>query len=243
MAAAALAVAPAAVAQAAPGLVGGFAAVQRAAGAPIGVAIAPGGGRAAIVLGDDGGGSAWSTIKVPIAVAAEQRFGSSLSADMSAAIVHSDNAAAERLWAALGTGSRAAAAVQRVIRAGGDGATVVDAENGWGLTPWTNANEATFAAHLACIRGAGPVMALMRGVDGTQRWGAATLPGAAVKGGWSPSGGRYVVRQMAVISTPTGQAGVSMSTVAPTFTAGTRVLDRVGAWLRANQAQLPGGHC
>ncbi|MDF0529128.1 hypothetical protein P0W64_15190 [Tsukamurella sp. 8F] len=242
-----------AVASAAPegqSLAAGFAAARTAAGEPVGVAIAPGGGRAGTVLGDEAGGSAWSTMKVPMAVAALQRFGRSVQADVSAAIVHSDNDAAERLWVKLGRGSQAAASVQKVLRAGGDGATVVDPVQGWGDTAWTNANASNFAAGLACVPQGQAVLALMKGVDATQQWGAASLPGAAVKGGWMPTSGdekdkdgAYFVRQIAVVQTGRGQTAIAMSTTAKSYTAGTQALDRIGAWLRANQSKLPAGHC
>ncbi|MDF0529136.1 hypothetical protein P0W64_15150 [Tsukamurella sp. 8F] len=225
-----------------------FASVRRAAGAPVGVAFVAGGGTKARVLGDDVGGDAYSTIKVPIAVTVQRKYGddlpSDLRSDMSDAIVHSDNDAADELWADLGRGYHASAAVREVLRAGNDDTTVPDPLNGWGATDWTDADQAVFAANLACIRGAGPVLSLMRQTDDTQRWGVADLDGVAVKGGWSPGDdGGYVVRQLAVVKTPKGQTGIAMSTRARTMDAGTAVLDRVGAWLRTNLTRLPSGHC
>lgn len=67
-------------------------------GGSAGVAVSD--GRAELVGGDDGAYPAWSTIKVPIAIAA-LRQDPSLSPDAAAAIQYSDNDAAQRLWSAL----------------------------------------------------------------------------------------------------------------------------------------------
>ncbi|GAA4401042.1 hypothetical protein [Tsukamurella soli] len=241
--------ATAGVAQAAD-LTSSFAAVQSAVGVPVGLAIAPANGAADVVLGNDPGTVAWSTSKVPVAIAAEQQFGSAVSADVSAAITESDNAAAQRLWDRLGSGQQAATATQNVIRAGGDGATVVNPTvsragyTAFGQTQWTYANQATFAAHLTCMAAAAPVLALMRNVASDQQWGVQSITGAAVKGGWGPTtDGRYYVRQMAVINTNAGQVGLAMGTVAATFAAGQAVLNKVGAWVGQNIPNLTYGHC
>ncbi len=231
-------------------LASSFAAVQAAVGVPVGIAIAPGNGSTNVVLGNDPGGVAWSTSKVPVAIAAEQEFGSAVSSDVGLAITESDNAAAEALWEKLGSTAQATAATQQVIRAGGDGATVVNGTvtragyTGFGQTQWTYANQATFAAHLTCMPAAQPILALMRNVASDQQWGVQSITGAAVKGGWGPTtDGRYDVRQMAVINTQVGQVGVSMGTVAADFAAGQQVLNKVGAWVRQNIPNFTYGHC
>lgn len=60
-----------------------------------------------MVLGDWNVGPAWSTIKVPLVMAAlRQTTAPKLTSDMIKTIRDSDNAAAERIWDALGTADR-----------------------------------------------------------------------------------------------------------------------------------------
>lgn len=155
----------------------GFARVAQQTGAIVGIAIAPIGGAAvpALTLGDRQPRVAWSTIKVPLAVAAERKNGQS-SAE-TAAIVNSDNASAESLWASLGSSSQAAAAVTAVLREGGDATTVVPAQQLragftiFGQTQWALPDAATFTAHLPCMPGTEHVLSLMGQVAGNQQWG------------------------------------------------------------------------
>ena len=58
--------------------------------------------------------AAWSTSKVPVAIAAE-RAGSADPSMISQAITYSDNAAAENLWQSLGGGQSAASAASAVL--------------------------------------------------------------------------------------------------------------------------------
>jgi beta-lactamase class A len=100
--------------------------VEAATGAKLGVALEAGGGGGAPVAGGSWtSGHAWSTVKVPLAVAAlEAAPGEATDALAAKAITVSDNAAAEALWAGMGDADRAGAAVDAVFRAGGDAATV-----------------------------------------------------------------------------------------------------------------------
>jgi hypothetical protein len=70
-------------------------------------------------------GVAWSTGKVPVAMAALDA-GVGAQSDLSRAITASDNSAGERLWSALGAGARAAAAATAQLRAAGDEHTVIE---------------------------------------------------------------------------------------------------------------------
>ncbi|MDV8022177.1 hypothetical protein [Rhodococcus sp. IEGM 1330] len=96
-----------------------FGALESTAGGPIGLALVPVGGGPPTVLGTWTSGVAWSTVKVPLAVAALRRGGDAALADATAAIESSDNAAAEALWGSLGDSAAAAAAVESVLRQGG----------------------------------------------------------------------------------------------------------------------------
>ncbi|MFT4088565.1 MAG: hypothetical protein QM658_15695 [Gordonia sp. (in: high G+C Gram-positive bacteria)] len=231
----------------------GFAAVKGTFGAPVGIAVAPVGGGPVITLGDQSPQVAWSTIKVPLALAAERKNGPS--ASETAAIVNSDNAGAESLWASLGTPEEASAAVTAVLREGGDQQSVVPSVRQrpeytiFGQTVWTLKNAATFTSNLPCLPGSKRVVSLMGQVAGNQQWGVESIQGytTAVKGGWGPSvQGGYVVRQLALLTQKNGKrTAITMSTYAPgaTMDSGIAALNRAGAWLAKNVAKLPNGDC
>ena len=62
-------------------------------------------------------GKAWSTIKVPLVIAAMRKQNTGpVTAPMTAAITESDNAAAESIWAGLGDPDNAATQVEAVLR-------------------------------------------------------------------------------------------------------------------------------
>ncbi|MGO4957588.1 hypothetical protein ACTQ49_10020 [Luteococcus sp. Sow4_B9] len=197
-------------------------------------------------------GVAWSTSKVPLAIAALARPTSGTEASVRRAIRASDNQAAEQLWQQLGGGTGAAAAVDRVLRAGGDQRTRTVAESvrppwsPYGQTQWRLDDQAVFASHLPCMPGATSVVQHMRQVDGGQQWGLARVKGAAVKGGWGPtSGSGYLVRQMVVLPADGGHLGVALMVDSPAgFDAGVADLDRMARWVQENQTALPsGGGC
>lgn len=197
---------------------------------------------------------AWSTIKVPLAIAAERKNGP-MPATV-AAIEQSDNASAESLWSSLGSPQQASAAVMKVLAEGGDSTTVVPTERlragftVFGQTQWPLQSAATFTAHLPCLKGAGRVVGLMGQVAGNQQWGVEimkTPKSTAVKGGWGPgptSG--YVVRQIGLITRADGtQTAIAMSTLSAgsSLGSGTAALDKVARWLNANLKSLPSGKC
>jgi hypothetical protein len=220
-----------------------FAQLDSGLGVPVGLAITPTGGGPTVRYGDLAVLGAWSTAKVPVAIAAEQRFGApAVASRVQPSIVNSDNDAQSDLWKRLGGGQQAANAANAVLRAdgnpGSDGLFGSD-----GQSTWSFAAQSRFASRLGCTPQAAHVVSLMRGVAPVQRWGVQSIPGTAVKGGWGPDGDGYDVRQMALVPTPRGTFGLAMGTRAPTFEAGQRVLNRVGAWVRANLATLPAGRC
>ncbi len=150
---------------------------------------------------------AWSSIKVPVAVAAEQKAlqtggGDDIAADVDAAITASDNDAALRLWDSLGdTDEDSARYVDVVLRQAGDPTkTVADRGRsdyeGFGDDRWTLDNQVIFADRLACLTGAGPVLDAMGRISDEHRHGAGELPGALFKGGWgADADGTYLLRE------------------------------------------------
>ena len=186
----------------------------------VGVAVGDLRGRNVQAAGDLSTGSAWSTIKVPIALALLREVGgpsnltSAQASQIEAAITLSDNAAAAALFAELegrhgGVGG-AAATVTRVLRAAGDSSTVVSTHgrNGfspYGQTDWSLANQQRFVGSLAsgCLGDQASTNLLLElmGRVTSDRWGLGSvgLP-ARWKGGWGPgTDGRYLVRQMGII--------------------------------------------
>ncbi|MFW0784535.1 hypothetical protein AAFP35_08420 [Gordonia sp. CPCC 206044] len=237
-----------------PSLADGFRRATSSVGVPVGVAVAPVGGdpAAVLALGDGQIHVAWSTIKVPLAVAAERESG--ISAAEEAAIVNSDNASAEQLWASLGSSEQAAAAVTAVLREGGDDTTLVPSRQRrqgfttFGQTPWSLPSAAVFTANLECMPGTSHVVDLMGRVGANQQWGVedmAAPASIAVKGGWGPgitSG--YLVRQIGLVRFGDGRAtAIAMSAVAASMDGGIAALDVAAGWLDDNLTRLPRGRC
>ena len=227
-----------------------FAALSRRLGGSLGVAYAPVGlHQMPRRLGTLSTGVAWSTIKVPLAVASVRQAGGHPSAKtlqlMRAAITQSDNDAALSLWSRLGPAATAAARTQAVLRSGGDRTTVVPSRRlragftPFGQSTWSITEQARFAASLPCMTGTSTVLSLMGQVIPSQRWGAGTMSGTvALKGGWGPgTDGRYLVRQLAVVHLPDGtRVGMSLA-VRPgdgRFATGTSNLDALARWVEKN---------
>ena len=212
----------------------------------VGVAVVVVGRSDPLTLGTWRTGPAWSTIKVPLSIAALHE-GNSRSL-VKRAITRSDNAAAEALWARLGSGRRAASRVDAVLAADGDRHTrtqwrrVRAAFTPFGQTTWSLADQLRFTGGLACDRHAALVRADMAAVVPSQRWGLGRVARARIKGGWGPdTSSRYLVRQLALV--PRGHDLVAVVVaVQPSngsFAQGVRALDRVAAWLRTSLPSLP----
>lgn len=159
------------------------------------------------LLGTSPSDVAWSTIKVPIAIAAaDQDPGESTWEHISAAVTRSDNTAAAALWRGLGSPEEAATAVEAVL--GEYGAPEVDLETDalrppfstFGQSVWTVPSQAGFAAAVMCAAPpspAGRVHAELARVVADQQWGVGALAAAHAKGGWGPEpDGAYVLRQL-----------------------------------------------
>ena len=179
---------------AAGGLRADFARLESRLHAVAGIAVSAAGGREApITLGDWQSGPAWSTIKVPLIIAAlRQENPPKVTDAMTAAITESDNAAAESIWASLGDPVTAAHKVEAVLRQTGDSTTVQSQRvrpefSAFGQTDWSLTAQARFTSAALCDNANGPVFALMGRVDPDQRWGIGAIPGTQFKGGWGPS--------------------------------------------------------
>jgi hypothetical protein len=205
--------------------------------ATIGVAIAAIDGTCLASLGAWSTGVAWSTIKVPLAIAA-LRAGTGSRELVAQTIAQSDNAAAEDLWSGLGEPVEAARQVQAVIHDAGDATTEVESRRlrpdytAFGQTQWPLVRQAQFAARLPLIPDASGVIDLMHNLCPDHRWGFAAK-GFAAKGGWGPGiSDGYSVRQFAIIPTKAGHIGVAVAADAQdgVFETGIDVLNTLTDW-------------
>lgn len=219
-----------------------FAAFSSAIPAEVGVAIVS--GPKTWSFGSWTTGTAWSTIKVPLAIAALRADPDQAPTFVAPAIRQSDNGSAESLWSLLGAPRDAAQAVQSVLGEGGDATTVVESERirpgftAFGQTNWPLSAEATFAWRLPCVEGAQAVVADMRQIAGDQLWGLANNGDVAAKGGWGPEqAGGYLVRQLASISTPIGTLGVALAAEPAdgSFGSGVAAINRLAEWVNAHR--------
>lgn len=194
-----------------------------------------------VQLGSLDGGAAWSTAKVPVAMAAIARSGASR-ADLSAAITASDNAAAERLWSSLGSPDVAASAANEQLRSSGDQNTTIESRRlrsgftAFGQTSWSLADQARFVAGMGCTGPGREVLDLMGEVIAGQRWGLGDtgLP-ARFKGGWGPgtqpgSGGAWLDRQMGTIEIDGRPVVLAIATSGTDHASGTVTLTKLAAW-------------
>lgn len=197
-------------------------------------------------------GAAWSTIKVPLSIAALRIDPSTAEPSMHQAISESDNAAADQMWKMLGDPQTAAAAVDTVLREGGDTAVIVQSQqvhppySPYGQTEWSTYQAAIFAFGLPCIAGAAPVLDHMRNLGGNQQWGLAPFADVAAKGGWGPDHrGGYLVRQLALVTNSSGTFAASMAAKPAdgSFETGKAMLDTLGAWIDQRRNDIVGGHC
>ena len=246
---------PAAAPNGLAALEGDFAQLESQLHAEIGIAVsAVGDGASPSALGQWQTGTAWSTIKVPLTIAALREGDPPQANDsaMRAAITESDNAAAESIWEGLGEPKTAAAKVQEVLREAGDLTTTVESQKvrpeftAFGQTDWSLDNQARFLAFAYCDKRDAPVFSLMAEVEQDQRWGIGTIDGTEFKGGWGPSlSGSYLVRQIGVLPTPTGQAAVAIAAqpASGSFADGTNDLTAIAEWLKGRLSSLPAGHC
>lgn len=195
--------------------------------------------------GDDTAYPAWSTIKVPIAIAALRQNPSQL-ANATAAITRSDNASAEAMFAALPAG-----AADSVMSEAGVGVPINTVKlrpeySTFGQTALTTSQEALLASNLRCVADSADVVSLMGQVIGEQAYGLGTLPGARFKGGWGPSDtGGYQVRQLGLVAGPRGDVAIAMTAIpgSGAYGDGQAMLSSMAAALGAEIARFPTSAC
>lgn len=245
---------PATRAPTAAGLPADFAQLQQRVGGRVGLVIAPvGKPRAPIILGSLTTGVAWSTSKVPLAIAALRNSGGAAVASLvNRAITESDNSAADSLWRSLGGGTTAANKVDAVLREGHDYATRTQGRvvrppySAFGQTQWSLQNQATFTAGLPCIPDSDSVLNEMGNISGSQQWGLGVIPSARFKGGWGPgTTGGYLVRQLGIVNAPGGQVAISIAAEpgSGNFNEGTQILSQIANLVQRHTAELPAGAC
>jgi hypothetical protein len=239
--------------QAPAALAADFAHLQTELHAAAGIAVsAVGNGQAPMALGDLQSGPAWSTIKVPLIIAALHKENPPRVTDaMAAAITESDTAAAESIWATLGDPVTAANKVDAVLRHAGDPTTVQSRRvrpefTAFGQTDWPLIDQVRFISSAVCDSTNAPIFALMGEVEPDQRWGIGTVGGARFKGGWGPSPtGSYLVRQVGVLAAPDGMIAVALAAqpASGKFDDGTAALTEMANWLTAHLGSLSVGQC
>lgn len=237
-------------------LEGDFKELEMSIDGEIGLVVRPmGSPDAEIILGTWSSGPAWSTMKVPLAIAALRDEAQPIVSDnMVAAVELSDNVAADALWRGLGDPATAARKVEAVLRDSGDFTIVEDERirvdkpelSAFGQTIWPLVEQARFVASAACDKRNDQVFDLMAHVAGDQSWGLGQLEGSRYKGGWGPSvSGNYLVRQIGVLQTPSGQAAVALAVepASGSFAAGTEALNKMADWIADHEAKIPSGSC
>jgi hypothetical protein len=230
-----------------------FAQLRQRVHGVVGIAIsAVGAHQNPTVLGDWPPGPAWSTIKVPLAIAVLRATNPpEVSQTMTAAITESDNAAAESLWEGLGNPIVAAQKVEDVLRDAGD-QTIVQSQKvrppftAFGQTIWSLNDQVKFLSFAVCDSRDKSIFTLMGQIDGNQSWGLGRIAEAQFKGGWGPSiTGDYLVRQIGVMPTPGGMTAVAVAVepASGSFDDGTEELTEVAHWLADHIGALPSGQC
>jgi hypothetical protein len=186
-------------------------------------------------------GVAWSTAKVPVVMAAISA-GVGTRADAMQAITASDNAAADRIWRSLGGGEAAARAATGQLRQAGDASTQIEGRklraglSAFGQTAWSLADQARFAAGMACTRAGAEVLELMGQVVSGQRWGlGSTEQPARFKAGWGPgispgSADGWLDRQFGIVEIDGRPIAVAIATTAGDHDTGTQNVTAIARW-------------
>jgi hypothetical protein len=220
--------------------------LQRSLGGTSGVAVSGlGTGQPARLLGSLRSAVAWSTSKVPVAMAVIDAGGRRAhAADLRAAITASDNASAERLWSSLGGGAKAAASTQAEMRAAGDRQTRVEGRRlragytPFGQTLWSLTAQARFMAGVSCVASGRQVIDLMGQIIPSERWGLGVRSGTKFKGGWGPGtqpgvDGGYLERQMGIATVAGKPLAIAIATLPAdgSHGTGTSHLTTIARWV------------
>ncbi len=191
---------------------------------------------------------AWSTIKVPLAMAALQRSTSATTRSrVERALRYSDNGAAAELWREIGSNATAAARVNKVLAQKGDTVTKVrystsGGRSSYGRTPWRTSSMGVFMSNMAC--GSGAIVRQHLATTAGPKWGLKTMPRPLVKNGYGPVAGGYLVRQAGIIIGADGRRwGVSVTVRATSLARGQQDLTRVAGWLKPRIGWIPAKTC
>ena len=240
-------------------------------GVRAGIAVAPTNGDASSVTswGSWPGGRAWSTIKVPLAIAASNHSGGTLSGSgypygacsaassvnsaIASAINSSNNCSAWNLWQYLGGNSSTAAnAVMNTLKAGKDTSTVVPSSpTGGGLTSgqanWSIANQALFAANIASVPDHHYTFSQMGTHSGGDNSGLYTVfPGSRTKSGNSGASATAtdtITRQFGIIAIGGGQCSAVALGVNGGSGSNFDWLTELAGIVKNNLSSLPSGPC
>ena len=199
------------------------------------------GGRATVAVGGFTAGDnrpepAFSTMKVPLAIAA-LRQSQAFYPDAEAAVTRSDNPAAHRMF-----GQVPAAGYEGVIREAG-ARTTTPAGYQMG-TLWTTSDQAEFASGLRCVAGHEPVLDMMGRIVDYQHWGLGRIGGARYKGGWNYHEGGHLARQFGLIPGPNGDIAVAITAHSPKGHEGSfAMLNELADGLSAMRGDLPTSRC
>lgn len=207
----------------------------------VGDVVARHGGRPAVSVGgftagDNSPVPAFSTMKVPLSIAA-LRQDQSMYPDAEIAVTRSDNPAAHRMFARV-----PAAGYERVIQeAGSRTSTPVSAKMS---TLWTTSDQADFASGLRCVPGHEPVLDMMGRIVDYQHWGLGRIEGARFKGGWYTYQGGHLARQFGLIPGPNGDIAVAITAHNTKGYEGSfRMLDELADGIAAMRGDLPTARC
>ena len=162
------------------------------------------------LAGAEGAEPAWSTIKVPIAIAALRDGADETLVD--AAIKESDNDAAYALWQQVEwTEGSAIESIEKLLN---DFESDVDMDQAFGMSTWKVKDQARFASRLGCVPESEYVYDAMHDIVEWQKWGLSGLDDVHSKGGWGldDSDGEYTSRQMGVMPVDGGEVGIAIST-------------------------------
>lgn len=222
------------------------------------VAISDLGGATIVRAGDTRAPYAWSNSKVLIVaqtlldVGGPSKLTSTQRSKITAALTASDNDAAKYLYDQLvarhGGVTATAAVLTRLLRRAGDSTTNVSTVGRstfttHGQTLWPVEMQAQFLSSLGrnCLLDATSTNYLINQMSNSipsQRFGLGTIGALAYKGGWGPDpNGAYLVRQMGLVRTSSGNLATVAITARPTdgtFAGGQALLSRVSAWVQTH---------
>lgn len=219
-----------------------------------GAAIARCGTDEVITIGKLQSTHSWSTIKVPVAIAASRKGADP--ADVHKTITESDNEAAARLWVHLGTDAkRVGRIVEEELARGGDPKTSVETReyaplrSAFGKTIWPLDRQARYALSLPDNPDAEPILHLMTQIIPEQQFGFGSLSKANTKFhfkvGWGPSDTGHVARQFAVIQTDRGETwGVAIASDSPhQLVRAQRDLNTIAEWVMKHLDEFGPAEC